>query len=351
MRTRIPFVFVILAILVWTAVGQTSEKDWVQHVIPDAERSFDFKTVAKGAAPEHPFVLRNPLQEPIHIGGITSSCTCTTIDFDTEKSILQTYDELIVTARLRGDMFEGQRNATLTVIIDQPNRAEIQLNIRGEIRNDLKITPNSIDFGNVEKEKGQSRTLTVTYTGSNTQWRLVDVKCENEFIRTEITNDPAVVGKKVFKVNVSLDESAPNGNISGHLFLISNDSGARREIPIPFRATIGTVIKVSPPALSLGTLLPGEQSPTKNVVLFGTKPFQIVKIECNNPAIEIPLKISTEPKTMHSIPVSYRNPVEGEGSPKDGTMLAEIRITTDIPGLLPTTFYVTMSVRKKENAE
>jgi len=344
---RICFAFIAIATFWQAATGQSPETDWLQHVIPAKERSFDFQTVAKGGTPEHRFVLKNPLQEPLHIANVTSSCTCTTVDFDTEKSILQTYEEFVITVRLRGDMFEGQRNATLTVVIDEPNRAEIQLNIRGVIRTNLKVSPNFIDFGNVESENKPSRTLTVTYTGSNSQWRIVDTRCDNEFIRTDIIHDSSDIGQKVFKVNVSLDPSTPHGRIDSRLFLITNEAAGRREIPILIRATVGTVMSVSPPTLFLGSLPPGEPSPKKFAIVSGTKPFCITKIECDNPAVEISWDIDNNapPKVRHIIPIFYRNPVDGEGSPKDGVMLAAVQITTDIPGLAPTTFYVTMSVQ------
>ena len=349
---RICFAFISFAILIQMTSSQNHEEmDWREHIISTEDRTFDFKTVPKGAIPEHRFVLRNPFQEPIRIEAITSGCTCTTIDFDEDKSILKTYEEAVITTRLRGDMFEGPRNSTITVSLDKPSRTEIQLHLRGEIRSDLNIVPNFIDFGNVELEKGSTRTLTVTYTGANAQWRLVDAGCENEFIRTEITSDPARVGIKGFKVNVFLDRAAPNGTINSHLILTSNDAQNRREIPIPIRATVGTVIRVSPPALSLGVLPPGKRSPTKDAVLLGTQPFRITKVECENPAVEIASKNASDVQArLHSLSILYRNPANGEGAPQNGIMRAAIRVTTDVPGLVPT-FYVTASIREKESEE
>jgi hypothetical protein len=350
--TRISCIFIAVVFFVRLVAGQEPEPatDWTQHVIPDAERSFDFKTVAKGTVSIHRFVLKNPFLEPIHIKAILSSCTCTTIDFNKEEqSVLKTYEEAVIPIRLQGDMFEGQRNSTITVIIDEPHRAEIQLNVRGEIRTDLNISPRDlIDFGNVELGKEQSRALTVTYKGSNTQWRIVDVKCENEFIRTtDVITETTRVGEKTFRLNVILDKSAPNGNLLTTLLLRSNDSEPRRDIPIPIRATVGTVINVTPKAFSLGILSPGEVSPTKSVILRGTRPFRITKIECDNPAIDIPLTVNADdpPKIVYSVPVVYRNPLEGEGAPKEGVMRAIVQITTDIPGLTPS-FHVTANVRE-----
>jgi len=346
---RICVALIALAISVQAVASQehVEEADWRHHVIPVEARTFNYQTVPRGATPEHRFVLRNPFKEALHIGAITTSCVCTTVDFDEEKRILQTYEEAVVAVRFRGDMFEGLRNSTITVAIDKPVRSEIQLHVRGEIRSDLNISPNFIDFGNVELGRGSSRTLTVTYTGPNTQWRLVDARCENEFIRAEITSEPARVGVRVFRVNVSLDSAAPNGAINSHLVLISNDALNRREIPIPIRATVGTVIRVSPPALSLGVLQSGERSPVRDAVLLGTSPFRITKIESDNPALEITARNPDAELRLHSLSIAYRNPTEGEGAPEDGIMRAIVQVTTDIPGLTPM-FFVTASVRGQE---
>lgn len=346
--TRICFAFIFLAVSVQAIAEQEPEMDWRDHIIAPKERAFDYKTVPKGAISEHQFVLRNPFQEPIHISGITSSCVCTTIDFDETRSVLKTYEELAVLVRLQGDRFEGLRSSTITVALDKPARSEIQLNIRGEIRSDLNISPTFINFGNVELGKGATRSLIVTYTGSNTQWRLVNAQCEDKSISAEIVNEPARVGVKTFRVNVSLDKAAPNGPTNSLLILTSNDALSRREIPVPIRATVGTVVRVSPPAVSLGVLLPGERSPVREAVLLGTQPFRITKVESDNPAVEVTARNLPEiSERMHRLSVSYRNPTEGDGAPEDGVMHATIRVTTDVPDLTPT-FYVTASIRKEE---
>jgi hypothetical protein len=133
---------------------------------------------------------------------------------------------------------------------------------------------------------------------------------------------------------------------------MSNDALNRRDIPIPIRAKVGNVITVTPSPLSLGLLSQGEESPLKNVVVRGTQPFHITKIECPNPAVEIfpVIDPNAPPKLVHPLTIKYRNPMTGEGAPKDGMMQARVRVTTDIPGIEPT-FYVTMSVLEKKPGE
>jgi len=349
---RTYFAFIAIAVFVQAVASQQPEEDWRQHVIPDKERTFNFQTVPKGAIPEHQFVLVNPCQEPMRIVAVTSSCNCTAVDFDkTNPIVLQTYERVAIPVQLRGDMFDGIRNSTITVSLDQPARTEIQLNVRGEIRNDLHIKPDFINFGNVELGKEISRSLIITYTGSNTQWRIVDIKCGDESIRAEIINEPAKVGSKVFKVNVSLEKTAPNGTIDTNLILISNDAQHRREIPIPIRAKVGTVVTVTPRAVSLGVLSPGERSPIKDTVVRGTGPFRITKVVCDNPAIEVTSKNPLDSQSLiHSLSISYQNPMEGEGAPQDGIMRATVRVTTDVPGLT-LEFFVTANVRKEMSKE
>ena len=366
---RICLVLVLLPQFVSVAAeredsADRSNADWREFVIPNAQRAFDFKITAQGSVPEHLFILRNPLQETIHIGGVISSCDCVTVHFDTAKTRLATYEEIAIAARFRADRFTGQRNATITVVIDSPIRTEIQLHVRGEIRTDLRIVPDTVDFKNVGLEQGASQTLTVTYTGNNAQWRLVDALSENEFIQAEISGDSAQsrVGMRVFHVNVSIAPSAPNGSINTHLVLISNDASHRREIPIPIRATVGTVLRVSPSALSLGILQPGEPSLVRAAVLSGTQPFRITKIESDNPAIEISVntpnarnppnvrnpvgETSREASRIYTLLVSYRNPLEGDGVPVQGVMRAAIQVSTDIPNI-KAKFYATATVREE----
>ena len=351
---RILVALVVIALFVPVAAGQATATDWQQYVIPREERTFDFLTVARGAMPTHQFVIRNPLQENLRIGSISRGCECVTLDYDEEKKVLETYEEMVISVRLRGDAFIGQRNSTITVNIVEPVRAEIQLNVLGDIRSDINVAPEFVNFGNVPTGIEHSRTITVTYTGHNTQWRLTDARSENEFVHAEITSDPTQtqVGRRVFRVRVLIDPSAPNGIINTHLVLVSNEAGNRREIPISIRAAVGTVLRVSPPALSLGVLQSGEPSSTRNVILSGTRPFGIVEIESDNPAIDVtiapPPGNDTDPdapRRVFPLMISYRNPIDGEGAPDDdGIMRASIRVTTDVPGLYKK-FFVTATVR------
>jgi hypothetical protein len=318
-------------------------------MIKNEDRFFDFKTVAKGVHAEHRFVLKNPFTEPVHIAGVTSSCSCTSPYILDGKDEIQTYEETAVVARFRTDLYEGLKSATLTVVIDKPYRAEFQLNVHGEIRADISIEPNLVKLDNIKDGEEVTRTLNIVYTGSNSAWKIVDFKSNNEHLTGKMLEFQPTLGKITAKVQVLLDAKTPRGHFIDRLFLVTNDHESRREIPILVQGTVGTVINITPQTVFLGYLKTGEESPVRSVIIRGTKPFRIKKLLCDNPKVEINYtpQEDSPPKIIYKIPVRYTNPAEGEGSPADGKMRAEIKVETDIPDLIPA-FYVTMAV-KNEN--
>ncbi|MDR0706140.1 MAG: DUF1573 domain-containing protein [Planctomycetaceae bacterium] len=332
-------------------ITQHAEPSWTQNMIKNDDRFFDFKTVAKGVHAEHRFVLKNPFTEPVHIASVTSSCLCTSPYILDGKDEIQTYEETAIVARFRTDLYEGLKNATLTVFIDRPYRAEFQLNVRGEIREDISIEPNLVKLDNIKENEEVTRILNVVYSGPNSAWKIIDFKSNNEHLSGKILEFQPTFRKITAKIQISLDDKMPRGHFMDRLFLITNDHESRREIPIIIQGTVGTVINITPKTVFLGYLKSGEESAVKSVIIRGTRPFRIKNILCDNPKVEINYTAQEDrpPKIIYKIPIRYTNPSEGEGSPTDGKMRAEIKVETDIPDLTPT-FYVTTAI-KNENEE
>jgi hypothetical protein len=329
-------------------ITQHTEPSWTQNVIKNEDRFFDFKTVAKGVHAEHRFVLKNPFTEPIHIASVTSSCSCTSPYILDGKDEILTYEETAIVARFRTDLYEGLKNATLTVFIDRPYRAEFQLNVRGEIRSDISIEPNLVKLDHIKEGEEVTRILNVVYSGPNSAWKIIDFKSNNEHLNGKILEFQPTFGKITAKVQLTLDDKMSRGHFIDRLFLITNDHESRREIPVIVQGTVGTVINITPKTVFLGYLKSGEESSVKSVIIRGTQPFRIKKLLCDNPKVEINYtpQEDSPPKIIYKIPIRYTNPLEGEGSPTEGKMRAEIKVETDIPDLNPT-FYVTMAIKNE----
>ena len=144
----------LLGLLVCTpCFGQ----EWARNMFKVTEH--DFGSVARGAKAEYRFVFENLYLEDVHVAGVRTSCGCTTPSVETP--LLKTYEAGAILAHFNTDSFLGQRAATLTVTIDKPFYAEMQLQIRGYIRSDVVVEPGSVQFGPIDQGTGYSQTAAV----------------------------------------------------------------------------------------------------------------------------------------------------------------------------------------------
>src|SRR6202012_133635 len=94
-----------------------------------ADKSHDFGSVARAAKVEYAFVITNPYKEDIHISSVRSSCGCTSPGIS--KDTLKAGEKGAITAEFNTRAFSGQRGARVTVTIDKPMYAEVQLQVHG----------------------------------------------------------------------------------------------------------------------------------------------------------------------------------------------------------------------------
>ena len=100
-----------------------------------------------GAKAEFAFELQNVYEEDIHIADVRTSCGCTTPTIT--KPTLKTWEKGSIVATLNTRSFVGQRNSTLTVVIDKPFYAEVPLTIAGYIHSDVDFQPGAAALGEV----------------------------------------------------------------------------------------------------------------------------------------------------------------------------------------------------------
>ena len=59
--------------------------------------------------------------------------------------------------RLQHPLVPGAKSATVTVTIDEPFYAEVQLKVNGYIRSDVVFNPGAVEFGSVETGKAHRK--------------------------------------------------------------------------------------------------------------------------------------------------------------------------------------------------
>jgi hypothetical protein len=281
-------------LVLWPAEGLGQE--WASKMF--AETTHNFGTVARGSKTEHRFTIRNIYKEDVHIAGVRTSCGCTSPVVT--KDLLKTHDTSEVVATFNTRTFLGQHGATLTVTIDQPFYAEVQLRVDGNIRSDVSFDPPFIDLGNVDLGKGATQSVRVSRTGS-LPWQIVDVRSANPMFEVTLSKPQRTATQTVYDLTLSLKPEAEPGYINSELILVTNDPRAE-QIPMDVEGRVVAALTVSPQLLAMGVVQPG-QSVTKNVVVRANQPFRVVDVTCGDTCVSC--KVPDREATVQILPVTF----------------------------------------------
>jgi hypothetical protein len=316
-----------VALSVCPSVG----KEWARKMFESTNH--DFGTVARGAKAEFDFVLQNKFKEDIHIAGVRTSCACTTPEIVSET--LKTWEKGAIRAKFNTRTFLGSRSATITVVIDKPFPAEVQLSVKGYIRRDIVFEPGAIEFGSLEIGNAAEQTVQVKYAGRG-DWRIEDIQGPN-YYEIKLVEHQREFGRVVYSMDVKLLPQAPSGYLMDQLVLVTNDQRLKR-VPLAVNGRIRDNLTVSPSSLSLGVLRPGETA-TKQLVVRAKQPFHVVEVGCDDDE-GFRFKTSSEAKKLHLIPVSFT------ASDVFGSIAKTIRIKTDLGDGVEASCLATVTVKE-----
>jgi hypothetical protein len=292
-------------------------QSWAKDLFPVT--SHDFGTVAKAAKTEFRFPVQNSLGQEIHIASVRASCGCTTPVVENET--VKAGDTGFVTARFNTGSFFGQRSATLTVVIDRPRYAEVQLQVKGYVRTDVVFNPGEVNFGTIEVGEGDSKTVSLEYAGRS-DWQITNVKTPSEFVTAEVKESNRGNGRVSYDIEVSIKEGAPVGPLQNEVILETNDRRLK-SVALRYTADIRPMLTVSPQVIDLKNMSPGSTS-QQRIVVRGAKPFRVTSITMDGFTIDY--QTSQEAKAVHLIPVTITSKDEVMG---DSSSLI---IKTDLPG-------------------
>lgn len=303
--------------LVVLALRPAAAQDWAAKMFPTT--AHDFGSLARGAKAQYAFTFSNPYVEEVHVAGVRSSCGCTSVRVDLPT--VKTHGTSAVIATINTLHFEGKRGATITVTIDKPYFAEVQLHTSCYIRTDVVFQPGSVDLGSVDQGAKVQRTVTVGYVGRS-DWQVLEVRSANPHLSAKPVEVARGGGRVTYQLLVELDPNAPPGYINDHLMLITNDR-VMTHVPLAVQGRVESAITVSPASLFLGMVQPG-QKVTKQLVVRGKRPFRVLSVTCDGEGFAFDTSGETEAKLIHIIPLSF---VAGADP---GKRTHTIRIETDL---------------------
>ncbi len=302
MKLKLPQVLAIVGCC-FAFVATANAQQWARDMF--SEFSHDFGEVSKGEMPEFRFKVKNIYNEDIRIAQVFSSCGCTQVSV--EKKTLKTWEEGEIVCRFNSRPFNGFKQATVTVRFGPPMVGEVQLTVRGTIVSAIRMNPPSLEFGQVFR--GDQKSVTTTITGQqNVPFRIVDVKSTFPHVGVSLSRAARAGNSIQYQIRTKLKETAPDGFSQGELFVVVQESGRTREIPLKFSAEMSSAVKFSPPVLTLNDVKPGDKV-TKTIVVRAKKPFSITDVKCKTKAFRVTTKKSGMAKT-HILKVIYTAPDE-----------------------------------------
>ena len=273
-------------------------QEWARKMF--ATTSHDFGVVPRGAKSEFEFKLTNTYKENVHIASARSSCACTLPKI--LKADLKTYEEGAIIAELNTQSFVGQRSAVLTVVIDRPFYAEVQLLIKGNIRSDIVIEPGEVRFGNVDVGSSKSADVKVSYQGtSNRDWQITDVRSTNQHLSVKLEPLRDAAGQTTYNMIVKLKETAPPGELNDEIQIVTNERQFN-QVTLPVRAAVIPQLTIAPQSIELGSLRPGAKV-NQRLVVKAKQPFEINNIDCGDERFHF--EVPTGSKAVHIVPLTF----------------------------------------------
>jgi hypothetical protein len=292
-------------------------QEWADKMF--TTREHDFGTVARAAKTEFAFEFTNLYLEDVHIASVRASCGCTTPRI--EKETLKTYEKGAIIAHINSDSFLGRQGATLTVTIDKPLYAEVQLQVKVYVYSDVLLEPSSVALGNVALGISVERTIRVQHDGSD-DWQIVEVKTNNPHLTVKATAVSRKGDQVAYEVKAVLAKTAPPGYVNEYVWLVTNDPQVK-QIPVLVEGNVQAEIAVHPSPIFFGTLQKG-QSATKQIVVHGKKPFRITSVQGDCKCLKATVPKGEEAKSLYIIPVTFT------AQNKPGIITQTVHIETDL---------------------
>lgn len=327
---------IVTPLLACALATPLAAQEWARKMF--AVTSHDFETVARGARAEFAFEVTNLYKEEVHLAGVRASCGCVTPTITKDR--LKTWEKGTVLVTFNTRSFVGHRTATITVTIDQPYYAEVQLNIAGFIRGDVVVEPGVLEFPAVTRGTPAEKAIQVKYAGRS-DWKILDVRSANEHLEVEMAENTRGQGRVAYDLRVRLKDDAPVGYFRDQMVLVTDDPSAR-QIPVPIEGNVLSPLTVSPAALNLGVVKPG-QTVTRQLVVRASQPFHITGINCPDGCFQF--APSEEAKQMHLVPVTFT------AAREPGKVVQKIEIVTDMGTGARADFMATAVVRVPDTAE
>ncbi|HEY8505114.1 MAG TPA: DUF1573 domain-containing protein [Gemmataceae bacterium] len=245
----------------------------------------DFGTVPFGTVLSHRFPITNIYAEPMQVMEIRKSCGC--VDAVASKQVLQPRESGSIDLTMDARKFTGDKAVTVYVTFGPKYVSTAMLQVRAHSRADVMLNPGQLNFGVVPQGKPATQAVEVQYTGNQGGWRLVGVVDNGAPFDVRVQQLARQPGRIAYRVFVTLKAGAEAGPLNQEVVLKTNDPVGSL-VRIHASGVVQAPLAVRPDVLKFDAV-PVGGSDRQNVLVRGSRPFRIVKVEGAGDGIEVTL--------------------------------------------------------------
>jgi hypothetical protein len=247
------------------------------------------------------------------------------------KTTLKSWEKGEIVAQFNTRSFTGTKSAVITVVIDRPYYAEVQLTVGGTIRTDVMVEPGELKFGEVEVGQSKTSTVQIGFTGRRGM-EIVDVQGNSDAMEVRLDAPVYTPSSVSYRMHVTLKGTLRAADFLDEILIITNDPNPRdRQLALGVSARIRPPITVIPETVLLGDIRTGETR-QQRVIVKSKKPFSIASIQCEDDRIVFNPSGQEDAKTAHVVPFSFRAELSDSNSTSTNSgsesIQKQIRITT-----------------------
>ncbi|MBU1628379.1 DUF1573 domain-containing protein, partial [bacterium] len=235
---------------------------------------------------------------------------------------------------------KGKQAKRITVRSNDPNNPVTTLTIKGTVKVEVEVIPESIYFGQIKKNQGLERKITIL-PSTQKDFKVESITSSNEFITTKL-EDYLEGDKKGYKLTVELSKKFKPGRVSEHVMIKTNNQ-KMPQINVQVSGSILGDISVTPSSLAFISSSVGIRNVRRvNLVNSGEIPLKVEEVKLDIPELTYEVKTIKEGEQIE-INVTFK-PTEGT-KPRLSTKLY---IKTNIPDQKEIEIPIFTSLRESE---
>jgi hypothetical protein len=286
-----------------------------------SELTKDFGTTPKGPILTHNFKITNKSNQTITMGTPRIQCGCVSVQL--QKATLAPGESTTLftqldTKKIPTQQLNMSKSVAVYVPFLSPVVEEVTIKVVTVCRDDLFISPDTLNFGTVRKGvKSTAQVKLTMFTQPN--WEVTSVKSTGAYIDADFKLLKRQGAEVTYQVTATLAEDCPAGYWICDVWVSTNANGLEK-FRVPVTVNVTPLIAASPSALDFGELASSDTA-TRQVILQAAEPFKLVDLASNPNFIITP--VTEGSRALHIVKISV--------DPKaTGKMTQKLQIKTDL---------------------